>query len=115
MVKPFPGNFARLDGLEHGIVRSREISGNQQKIIARLKCLNRGTADVVGEKMCEAGHVERVGDDDALESELLLEQVGNNRRGDRGHMIGVGIERGHRDVCDHHGIDAGRDRSLEGW
>ena len=60
----------------------------------------------------DAVHVHRVGDEQALEAELLAQQAGHDRRierrGDR-----CGVERGNETVKRHHALDAGCDRRAE--
>ena len=109
LVEAFARDFAGLNRLNHCIVRSGEIGGNEQQIVAGLESLHRGPADVVGEKVSQAGHVERVGDDDSFEAKLFFKQVRDNRRRNRGHVVGIGIERRNSDVRHHDGVDARRD------
>ena len=75
MVQPLPGNLARCDCLDHRLVRSAKVGRNQQQIVSRLERLDRGAANIVGEKMRQPSHVESVGDDQSFESKLLFEQI----------------------------------------
>ena len=45
--------------------------------------------------------------------ELVLEQIGDDRRGSRGHAIGVRLKRWNGHVRHHDGIDSGGDGSAE--
>ena len=42
-----------------------------------------------------------------------MQQIGDDRRGSRGHAIRIGLERGNRDVRDHHGVDSSSDGFAE--
>ena len=90
-------NFATADGCEHSLIGSIEVSGNQQEIVSGFECIYRGSADVRGVKASESCHVESIGDDKPLESELRLEQIVYDRRRSRSHALGVGLERGEVD------------------
>ena len=48
-----------------------------------------GAAYIIHEKMRQAGHIKRVGDNDSFEPHLLLEQVRNDTGGDRRHVVGI--------------------------
>jgi MFS family permease len=60
------------------------------------------------------GIAERVGDDQAFEAQVMLQEIGNDApRGGR-DLVGIGIERWHAHVRGHDGVDAGRDGLAEG-
>ena len=69
-------------------------AGNEQQIASGFEGFDGGAADIGGVKTGKSGHVEGVGHDDSLEAELALEQIGDDRRGSRGHAVGVGLKRG---------------------
>ena len=104
------GNFARPHGLQHRLVGRAQVRRDDQQVVAGLERLNRGAANIIGKKMRQASHVERIGHDHALESQLLFEQVRNHRRRNRGDVVGIGIERRDGDVRHHHRVDARGDR-----
>ena len=113
-VEPLPGNLSRLHGLHQRVIRSRKVGRNQQKVIARLEGLDGGAPDIAGKQMRKSGHIKRIGHDESLESQLIFKQVRDDGRGNRGHVVGIGIKRRHGHVSHHDRVDPSRDRLAEG-
>ncbi len=79
-IQPGLRDFAALHGLQHGFVRGIKIGRDDQDIVASFEGVHGSAADVVGVETGEAGHIQCVGDDESLETELVFQQVGDNSR-----------------------------------
>ena len=60
------------------MVRRVEVDRNEEQVVTGLERLYGGTTNVCGVKAGEAGHIQGIGHDDALEPKLFLKQISNN-------------------------------------
>ena len=97
-VDPLLGELARLDGAEDRVVGDLELGRHQQHVDARLERQHRNPVVAVG--LAGAGHVEGVGDDDAVVAHLLAQDAGHDRLGQGGRVAGR-VERRDGDVRGH--------------
>ena len=103
---------------KNSVVGAVEVAGNEDVVGSGLDGLDGGTARalrrVAAEDAGNAVHIHCVGDDDALEAELILQQTGADVVGKSGDTVGIGLKRRHEEMADHHCIDACGDGSTEG-
>ena len=94
----------------HRIDRRFAIGRHQQHIGAGFERPHRRFAR--RESLRDAAHLQRVGHDDAFESQFVAQNAGQNFRRKRGRNVRV-VERRHRDMRGHDGIGAAFDRGAE--
>ena len=114
LVDPGDGHLAAAHRLDHRRPGRAEVGGDDQLVVPGLEGVHRRPADVVGVLLREGGHVEGVGHHQPVEAQATLQEVGDDDRGGRGHLVRRGLEGGHRHVGHHHRVDAGGDGPAEG-
>src|SRR5208282_673442 len=96
LVDAGPGEFAALYGLEDPVVGAIEVAGDEDEVGSGLEGFDGGAARalrrVAAEDAGEAVHVHGIGDNDAMEAELVLQQAGGDAGGDGGGAVRVGLE-----------------------
>uniref|UniRef100_E6QLE1 Uncharacterized protein n=1 Tax=mine drainage metagenome TaxID=410659 RepID=E6QLE1_9ZZZZ len=117
-VDALTGYQARLDGVEQAVVGTVEVGGDDDHVVAGENGLDGfGGGDlslVAGKDLGERAHVERVGDHEAVEAKLLLEQVGDDAVRDAGRTVRVGFDGGNGEVTDHDRVHPGGNCGAEG-
>ena len=94
----------RVDDRDHRVLP--EVVAHAQGVGACLDRLHRRLDDP--DRLAHRLHLERIGEDDAVEAELAAQQPAQHRRVDRGG------QRADADVCGHDRRDSGGDRRAEG-
>src|ERR1700726_1601941 len=106
-------NLAAANRVENGPVTRIQISGHGKHVVPCLERIHSGTPDVSWVEAGQAGHVERVGDHDSLETEFALEQTIDDCGGGRSDKVGIGIKGWYSDVRRHNSVHSGFDRLAE--
>jgi hypothetical protein len=119
-------DLSAAHGVEDGVVRDVERHGvrwrvdHHQHVNARLEGQD-GDA-VVPVLLTDAGHVQRVGDDDAVVAELATQEPSEDLRGKRRrvaaflrHHVAVGLQLWHNHMGGHHHVRTGSDTGGERW
>ncbi|CAM2915019.1 hypothetical protein STAL104432_07555 [Streptomyces albus] len=109
-VQSFPADLAGTDGVQYGAEGGVQLGGEDELVAAGLEGADGG--DVGREVTGRAAHVEGVGRDEAVETELLAQQPRHDRVRHGGRYPGR-VERGHHDVGCHDRVDSAPDGGPE--